>query len=85
MRIKYQTFQSKSDLNSEGPLLSGFLSRFLALESTSLLELVGTGAHREITDGLMDLPGRVFGVGELTGAFHVSHDVYRGRSDPELN
>ena len=43
------------------------------------------GAHPEITDGLMDLPGRVFGAGGSTGAFYVSHDVYRGRSNPELS
>ena len=39
----------------------------------------------EIPDGLMDSQGRVFGVRESTGAFYVSHDVYRGRRDPELS
>ena len=39
----------------------------------------------EITDGLMGPQGRVFGVGGSTGAFYVSHDVYRGRSNPELS
>ena len=43
------------------------------------------GVPPEITDGLMDPPGRVLGVGGSTGALFVSHDVYRGRSDPEFS
>ena len=66
------------------PRRSSEIQNFDSESDRALLPAGPLGAP-EITDGLMDLPGRVFGVGGSTGGLYVSHDVYRGRSNPELS